>query len=347
VVTSTAHALTTAELDAVAGVLVGAGEEFTGPLTAELITGGRSNLTYLLHADTARWVMRTPPRAGRTPSAHDVAREFRVTAALRDTEVPVARAVALCEDDALFNGPFAIAEFVPGKTVQTRTQLDELDDDTVAALTDELLSTLAALHRVDHVVIGLERFGRPDGYAARQLKRWAAQWELVGPEELRSFAADVVSRLGASVPNQASTGLVHGDFRIDNTILQVAGGASRLEAVVDWELSTIGDPVADVAMMCAYRDPAFDLIVGVPSAWTSPRLPDVTQLAGRYEAAGGVTLAHWDFHMALAYFKIAVIAAGIDHRLRAGAASGAGHATAGESVPRYLTLASEKAEVRR
>lgn len=136
---------------------------------------------------------------------------------------------------------------------------------------------------------------------------------------------------------------MHGDFRIDNAILTLANddGPRRdpdVAAVVDWELSTLGDPVADVAMMCAYRDPVFDLIIGEPSAWTSPRIPDVPALAHAYLAAGGAPLRHWDFHLALAYFKIAVIAAGIAHRARVGAATGPGFDSAGESVATYLDL---------
>ncbi|WP_459980385.1 phosphotransferase family protein [Nocardioides sp. AN3] len=335
-----ATALSAEELDGIAAVMREAGVD-VGSLSAELIAGGRSNLTFRLTDGDARWVMRTPPRAGRTPSAHDVAREYRVTAALGATDVPVARAVVLCEDDALLGGPFAIADFVSGRTIQTRRSLEELDDATLAATLRALVDTLARLHRVDHVAVGLERFGRPDAYAERQLKRWSGQWDLVGAEELRPLATEVATRLGEGLPEQRSTGVVHGDFRIDNTILDLAGAEPRVTAVVDWELSTIGDPVADVAMMCAYRHPVFDLIVGEPSAWTSDRLPDVAALAAAYQAAGGVPLEHWERHLALAYFKVGVIAAGIDHRQRAGGPSGTGFDTAGESVPIYLELARD------
>jgi aminoglycoside phosphotransferase (APT) family kinase protein len=116
--------------------------------------------------------------------------------------------------------------------------------------------------------------------------------------------------------------------------------------VVDWELSTIGDPVADVAMMCVYRHPAFDLVLGGPTAWTSPRLPDADALAAAYEAAGGVPLANWTFHRALAYYKVAVIAAGIDHRHRAGAGAGSGFATAGQAVPAFLAAGLDTLTVR-
>ncbi len=324
---------------AVASVMRRAGVELTGPLTSSLIAGGRSNLTFRLTDGTSMWVMRTPPRAGRTPSAHDVAREFRVTSALWPTGVPVPRAVVVCEDEGLIGSPFAIAEHVAGVTIQTRQQLAVLDDRTRSAVVGELVAALAALHRVDHVAVGLERFGRPDAYVERQISRWSGQWEIVGPADLRPVAADLVATLSARVPRQRATGVLHGDFRIDNAILDPAGPS--VAAVVDWELSTIGDPVADVAMMCAYRHTAFDLIVGEPSAWTSPALPDSPALAAAYEAAGGVRLADWNYHLALAYFKIAVIAAGIAHRVRAGAVSGVGFDTAGESVGTYLQLGGD------
>lgn len=328
------------ELAAVSGYLTDAGVVLEGPLSATLIAGGRSNLTMRLEDGTTTWVLRMPPRAGRTPSAHDVAREYRVTAALVATGVPVPPTVALCEDESVIGSPFVVTAFVPGVTIQRQEELDALDDDAVEAVVDELTTTLAALHRVDHTAVGLADFGRPDGYAARQLRRWGGQWELVssGALALDRAADEVISRLSAAVPDQRVTSILHGDFRIDNTLLRL-DGAPRVAAVVDWELSTLGDPVADVAMMCAYRDPVLDLIVGAPSAWTSTRLPAVDELASRYEKAGGVSLVDWDFHLALAYFKIGVIAAGIAHRHRAGSGTGTGFESAGESVEGYLDLA--------
>lgn len=332
--------LSVAELEAISGVLAGADVPLAGALTSELIAGGRSNLTFRLTDGARSWVLRTPPRRGRTPSAHDVAREYRVTSALGPTAVPVPPAVALCEDESLIGGPFAISEYVAGRTVQTRDQLEELGAGAAGVLARTLVETLAALHAVDHVAAGLERFGRPDEYAARQLRRWSGQWDLVGTADLDALAREVSTGLAAALAPQRAVSVVHGDFRIDNTILDLADlSAPRVASVVDWELSTIGDPVADVAMMCAYRHPAFDLIVGSPAAWTSPLLPDVDQLAALYEQAGGVALSDWDFHLALAYFKTAVIAAGIDHRRREGSGSGPGFDTAGESVRPYLELA--------
>jgi len=331
------------ELTAVATVLERAGVDLDGALSAELIAGGRSNLTFCLTDGTRRWVLRTPPRTGRTPSAHDIAREHRVTTALAGTGVPVAEAIALCADESLIGGPFTIAAFVDGRSIQTQRQLAEVSDPALTDVARSLIEVLAALHRVDYTHVGLEDFGRPDGYAQRQLGRWTAQWDIVGDSRLGKLAAAVRSRLAEMVPEQRSTSIVHGDFRIDNTLVDLRSPTGpHLTAVVDWELSTIGDPVADVAMMCGYRSKSFDLVVGEPSAWTSDRLPNVDRLAAAYEAAGGVPLADWDFHCALAYFKIAVIAAGIAHRNRAGAASGPGFDTAGEAVGPYLSLALDR-----
>ncbi len=333
--------LTTAELAGIADAMTDAGAPPADDLNAALLSGGRSNLTYVLTDDRERWVLRTPPRAGRTPSAHDIGREHRVTAALAATAVPVAEAVLLHEDETLLGVPFTVSGFVDGEAFRTQADLAALDDATLAAVVDKMVVALAALHDVDHVAVGLESFGRPAGYAARQLRRWKGQWDIVGLPELESLAADVVSDLEHALPEQRRTSIVHGDYRIDNTLVAGSGTAARVAAVVDWELSTIGDPVADVAMMCAYREPAFDLIMGAPSAWTSDRLPSPDSLAASYMAASGHDLEHWKFHRALAFFKIAVIAAGIDHRRSAGSGSGAGFDTAGESVPQYLELAHQ------
>lgn len=336
--------LTDAELAAVADRLALAGVSTAGPLGSMLIAGGRSNLTYAITDGRTRWVLRTPPRAGRTASAHDVAREHRVTAALMASSVPVADAVLLCEDEGVLGVPFTVSGFVDGVAIRTQADLASYDDDRLATVVDSLLETLAALHRVDHVAAGLETFGRPDGYAARQLRRWSGQWGTVGEERLGSLAHEVVSLLTATVPEQRATAIVHGDYRVDNTLLVPldAVRADAVAAVVDWELSTIGDPVADVAMMCAYRHPPFDLVLGAPSAWTSPRLPSVDDLAAGYERLGGVALEHWDFHQALACFKVAVISAGIDHRRRAGSGAGVGFDTAGQAVEPYLVLAAQQ-----
>jgi aminoglycoside phosphotransferase (APT) family kinase protein len=335
--------LTDAELARLADALHKSGTTPAGPLQTRLISGGRSNLTYRLTDGTTTWVLRTPPRSGRTPSAHDVVREFRVTSALAGTDVPVAQPVLLVEDESVLSVPLTVVEYVDAESLRMRTDLDRLTDAEVNMVVTRLVEVLAALHRVDHVAVGLERFGRPNGYAERQLKRWAGQWALVGAPTLAQSGEQVAELLRTHLPRQQrQVSIVHGDYRLDNTMVRLDREAGRAEiaAVVDWELSTIGDPVADVALMCAYHDPVFNLIVGEPSSWTSPRLPDAAALSERYEQASGLPLTDFEFHLALAYFKIGVIAAGIAHRHRAGAGDGAaGYASAGESVARYFELA--------
>jgi aminoglycoside phosphotransferase (APT) family kinase protein len=290
----------------------------SGELRAELIAGGRSNLTFLVFDDASKWVLRRPPLHGLTPSAHDVAREYRVVAALADTLVPVAHAVTMCDDDTVLGAPFAVVEYVPGRVVRTRTELQALGgQDAVDQCVDTLIRVLADLHSVDPAAIGLGDFGRPDGYLQRQVRRWGAQWEYVRlPEDSRDDdVRRLHSALAQAVPAESRSSIVHGDYRIDNTIVD-AKDPSVVRAVVDWEMSTLGDPLSDAALMCVYRDPAMDLIVDLQAAWTSPLIPPADELAHRYSEVSGRPLTHWPFYMSLAYFKLAIIAAGIDFRRR-------------------------------
>lgn len=315
--------LSAAEIDFVAGMLADLGVQGTEGLVGSVITAGKSNVTVKLRGAQRAWVLRMPPRHGRTPSAHDVVREYRVTRALVPTDVPVPRPVLLCDDDEVLGCPFTVSEFVFGECLQSRTELEALDDPSIGRIVDALTTVLADLHRVDHVAVGLESFGRPDGYAERQLRRWTAQWEHVHPGSLDvdKQATELAGRLATALPRQRATSIVHGDYRVDNTLLGLDGDV-EVNAVVDWELSTIGDPVADVATMCGYRHPALDQILATEAAWASERLPDVPTLAAAYENAGGVELVDFEQHLALAYYKTAVISAGIDHRNRkAGAAA--------------------------
>ncbi|MGO9507641.1 MAG: phosphotransferase family protein [Mycobacterium sp.] len=288
-----------------------------GELRAQFISGGRSNLTFRLYDEKTSWLLRRPPLHGLTPSAHDMGREYKVVAALQDTPVPVARTIALCDDAAVLGAPFQIVEFVAGQVIQRRAQLESLSRSVIDGCVNALIRVLVDLHSVDPNAVGLGDFGKPSGYLERQVRRWGSQWELVRlPDDHRD--ADVTrlySVLQESIPKQSRTAIVHGDYRIDNTILD-ADDPTRVRAVVDWELSTLGDPISDAALMCVYRDPALDLIIDTQAAWTSPLLPTADELADRYSLVSGQPLGHWEFYMALAYFKLAIIAAGIDFRRR-------------------------------
>lgn len=320
-------------LGALQSHLLANGVHTTGSLSAELIAGGKSNLTYVIADHATRWVLRMPPRAGRTPSAHDVAREFRVTSGLQASEVPVPRPLLLCEDDTVLGAPFTVVEHIDGRTVRTGTDLEQLSDEEIERCVADLVRILALLHRVEPGTVGLEDFGRPDGYLQRQVTLWSTQWARV-----RTRDSPDVERLRAAltdaVPSTSSAAVVHGDYRIDNTLLRHDDPGS-VTAVLDWEMSTLGDPLADVALMCVYRNPAMDLIIGEPAAWTSPRMPAAPDLAHRYATAAGLDLPHWPFYLALAHYKVAVIAEGIHHRHALGATYGPGFDRAGEAVAAF------------
>ncbi len=298
-----------------------AGIPRSGRLRAELVAGGRSNLTFLVSDDVSRWVLRRPPLHGLTPSAHDMAREYRVVAALADTPVPVARAVTLCNDDSVLGAPFQMVEYVPGRVVRYSSELEALGDgNIIESCVDALIKVLADLHSVDPDAVGLGDFGKPSGYLERQVRRWGSQWDLVKREN-DTCDADVKTlhaQLAQAIPPQSRTAIVHGDYRIDNTILD-ADDPTKVAAVLDWELSTLGDPLSDAALMCVYRHPTFHL-VHADAAWASELIPDPDELAEKYSRAAGQSLDHWDFYMALAYFKLAVIGAGIAFRARVGGA---------------------------
>jgi aminoglycoside phosphotransferase (APT) family kinase protein len=307
------------DLDALDRHLRSVGVARTGDLHAELISGGRSNLTFLVFDDAAKWVLRRPPLHGLTPSAHDMAREYKVVAALAGTPVPVARAVTMLNDDSVLGAPFQMVENVPGRVVRFDDELEKLGDKAVISdCVDALIRVLADLHAVDPDAVGLGDFGKPTGYLERQVRRWGGQWELVRREDdpCDTDVTRLHSALAEAIPPQSRSSIVHGDYRIDNTILD-AQDAAKVAAVLDWEMSTLGDPLSDAALMCVYRHPMFN-IIHASSAWASPLMPGVEELANRYSAAAGQSLDNWDFYMALGYFKVAIIAAGIAFRARMG-----------------------------
>ncbi|ORI20482.1 acyl-CoA dehydrogenase [Rhodococcus sp. 1163] len=310
------------------------GVEVSGELRVELISGGRSNLTFKAYDDTSAWVVRRPPTSGLTPSAHDMAREWAVTNALQSTEVPVAKTVAFDAEGVVLGAPMTIVDFEPGRVIRTRADLDDLSDADIAANTAELVRVIALLHSVDFEAVGLGSFGKPDGFVGRQVRTWARQWESVKTRDL----ADVDrlrDKLQAAIPSRSASSIVHGDYRVDNVIL-TEGDTSSIAAVVDWEMSTLGDPLTDVALMCVYRQPIFDDVLGVSAAWTSDRYPTADELAQLYSQASGVELTDWNFYIALANFKLGVIGEGITHRALAGSDTGSGAAAAAEATHEFM-----------
>lgn len=303
---------------------------FRGGLNAELLQGGRSNLTYLVTDGDTRWVLRRPPLGGLTPSAHDMQREYRVVAALAGSDVPVARAVTFGDADDGLGVPFSVVEHIDGQVIRTREQLHALPDAEIARCAYGLVDVLARLHAVDPDAVGLAGFGRPEGYLTRQVRRWYDQWQRVQTRELADMER-LYARLAAACPAESGASIVHGDYRIDNAILDVADPAI-VRAVVDWEMATLGDPLADLGLHLVYADPTFSPVLSGSAASTSDRLPARADLAQRYALASGRDLGDLGFYLALGYFKIAVIAEGIHARFKQGLTRGTGFETVGRAV---------------
>ena len=296
-----------------------------GPLTAQLVAGGRSNLTYVLDDGSRRFVLRRPPLGHVLATAHDMAREHRMISALEGTAVPVPRALALCEDDAVTGAPFYLMSHVEGRVLRTGSDLADLDTAARETLARGMMTVLADLHSVVPATVGLEGFGRPDGFMARQVRRWSAQLEnsrsreLPGIERLAdALAGSVPAPSGA--PGPVHGGIVHGDYRLDNLI--VAGPTERdalaVRAVLDWEMATVGEPLSDVGLLLAY----WDGLGSRPNAVTSSLGPQAgfptgEVLVGWYAERTGVDLSTLPWYVAFG-FKIAVILEGIHFRFTQG-----------------------------
>jgi aminoglycoside phosphotransferase (APT) family kinase protein len=284
------------------------------PLSFERIAGGHSNLTY--RVDDSGWALRRPPLGKRLGSAHDMAREHKVVAALGPTEVPVAGVVGLCEDDSVNGAPFYVMEFVEGPVLRGLAEAEIFpDEDDRRAIGERVADTLAAIHAVDPDAVGLGDLGRKEDYVARQLRRWQGQWEKSKTRELPAIDR-VHERLAARIPAQGPATIVHGDYRLDNMILTPSG---EVAAVVDWELCTLGDPMADVGTLMAYwpsREQA-EMALGQP-ANLAPGFPTREELAARYAERSGRDLADLDFFLALGYWKLAIILEGVYARYAAG-----------------------------
>lgn len=314
------------------------------PLSFERIAGGHSNLTYRVEDASGRsWALRRPPLGKRLGSAHDMAREHKVVSALGATEVPVAPVVGLCEDEAVNGAPFYVMEFVEGPILRGLAEAEQFPDEADRrAIGERVADTLVAIHAVDPDAAGLGDLGRKQDYVARQLHRWQGQWEKSKTRELAAID-DVHERLAARIPAQGPATIVHGDYRLDNMILTPGG---EVAAVVDWELCTLGDPLADVGLLMVYWPEAGDdgeepIALGQP-ANLAPGFPSRAELRDRYAERSGRDLAELDFFVALGYWKLAIILEGVYARYKAG---GYGKADAGvEYFARLVERLADAAE---
>lgn len=311
-------------------------------LGAELIAGGRSNLTYLLTWGETRLVVRRPPLGHVLPTAHDMGREHRVLAALADTDVPVPRPLALCDDESVIGAPFYVMEYVPGRVLRTVEDAGDVRPEQAGELCEQLVRTLAAIHTVDVEAIGLAGFGRPDGYLERQLRRWQQQWERSKTRELPAYDT-LVARLGRHLPASGGAGLVHGDYRLDNALVRLEP-ETRVAAVVDWEMSTLGDPLADLGLTLTYWADAGDAERGeIPVGATVTAAPGFwsgREFAARYAELTGTDVGDIAYYVAFGHFKLAVVLEGIHARYLQNATVGEGFENIGASVPRLVERAN-------
>jgi len=297
------------------------------PLDFELIAGGHSNLTYRV-TDTAggAWVLRRPPLGQVLATAHDMSREHTIIAALGPTEVPVPPVVGLCTDEAVNGAPFYVMDFVDGLVVRDGAAANLLTPEQRRRAGESIADTLAAIHAVDPDAVGLGALGRKEGYIERQLKRWYGQWEQSRTRDLPAVD-EVHDRLLASIPEQGQATVVHGDYRLDNCMVDPGGD---VVAVLDWEICTLGDPMADVGLLMVYWSEADDRERALPTAPTAAEgFPTRTELLDRYAAASGRDLSAIDFYVAFGYWKLACILEGVYARY-AGGSMGHGGAGAGE-----------------
>ncbi len=304
------------------------------PLHASLISGGRSNLTYFIGDGTSEWVLRRPPLGHVLPTAHDMAREYTVITGLGPTDVPVPEALAFCDDVSVNGASFYVMEKVEGRIVRSEADFARLTLDDARRCSEALVDVLAALHRVDYAAVGLGEFGRPDGFLERQVRRWGKQWQASKDAGCPDNPGidELARRLGAALPQSPAPTIVHGDYRLDNTMLD-NDDAGRVAAVLDWEMSTLGDPLADLGLFLLYWGRGEAQVVAASATITPDKgFLDRDAVVARYEAATGLDLSQLDWYEVFASYKLAIIVAGIHARYLMGMTLGDGFDHMGEMV---------------
>jgi aminoglycoside phosphotransferase (APT) family kinase protein len=306
-----------------------------GPFEFAFISGGRSNLTFgVTDAKGRQLVLRRPPISHVLATAHDMGREHRIISALAGTDVPVPTALGFCEDVEVNGAPFYVMDFVDGLVLRSPDLAERhLSEEQRRTAAEDLVDVLVAIHAVDPSAVGLGDLGRPEGYIERQLKRWYRQFQ--GSQEQATAAGagrpapvvhEVHDLLAASVPEQREVTIAHGDYRLDNTIV---GDDGKLRAVLDWELCTLGDPLADLGTLMVYYPDSTDVRPGRPMATTSlPGFPTRTELAARYAERSGRDTTDLAYYTAFGHWRLACIIEGVYARYAAGAMGADGVASA-------------------
>lgn len=287
----------------------------TPPVTYSLIAGGHSNLTYRCEDSEGRaYVLRRPPLGHVLESAHDMGREHKIISALAETPVPVAPTFGLCTDTAVNDAPFYIMGFVEGLVLHDATVARELSEADRANLGAHVVDVLATLHQLDPDAVGLGDLGRKEAYLARQLKRWTKQWEASKTHEIPAMD-ETLRRLSEQMPDQEGASIVHGDYRLGNMLV----GNGRIHAVLDWELCTLGDALADVGyLLNSWIEPGDNLPDDV-SPTSVGGFPTRAEVVERYQAATGRDLSNIDYYRAFSHWRLAAIGQGVYKRYLVGA----------------------------
>lgn len=294
-------------------------------ISASLIAGGRSNLTFALDVGSHRWVLRRPPLGHVLETAHDMAREYRAIEALASSVVPVPQPVVYCSDAGVIGAPFYVMSRLEGRIFREPDQLAPLGPKRARAISTRLVDTLADLHSLDPAELGLEDFGRPEGYLQRQVRRWSRQLESSRSRPLAG-ADELVELLQRTPPPTERVGLVHGDYKLDNLMID---DSDQVVGILDWEMATLGDPVTDLALLAVYRRLG-ELPNQKPDAYSAPGFLTFEEMLERYRRRVDVIPAHMAFYLGLAHFKLAAIAESIHFRHISGLTSGDGFDAIGE-----------------
>jgi len=307
--------------NALSGYLAANLEAFKGPLRVDQFEGGQSNPTFLLNAGGMKYVLRKKPPGKLLPSAHQVEREYRVMQALEKTDVPVPKMLLLCEDDTIIGTPFFIMEYVPGRVLGDLA-LPDMNPHERRAVYADMIRVLAALHTVKHVELGLEDYGKPGNYFSRQIGRWSKQYVAAKTEEIGSME-ELMQYLPANVPEDDTSCIVHGDFRMENMLFHPT--EPKVVALLDWELSTLGHPLGDLGYSCMpYHGGVAGKLSLAGKVGSRTGIPTESEFVAEYcRHTGRESIPNWNFYLAFSFFRLASILQGVYKRGMMGIASSA------------------------